>query len=73
MLHTGSFGSIPKAIQSKLRGYQDQVEARPDKFIRYRGPELLAVSRAAVAKIIRAPQDAIVFVCPKSRRHNVEC
>ncbi|KAJ1326952.1 hercynylcysteine S-oxide lyase [Microdochium nivale] len=70
-MNHGSFGSIPKAIQSKLRGYQDQVEARPDKFIRYRGPELLAVSRATVAKIIRAPEDAIVFAANATTAVNI--
>ncbi len=58
----GSFGTIPRAIQAKLRSYQDRAEARPDPFIRYEYPKLLDVSRAAVAKLLNAPTDTCVFV-----------
>jgi selenocysteine lyase/cysteine desulfurase len=58
----GSFGSIPKAIQAKQRGYQDQAEARPDQYIRYDYPKFLDESRAAVAKLVNAPLDTITFV-----------
>ncbi|KAK0627388.1 pyridoxal phosphate-dependent transferase [Immersiella caudata] len=61
-LNNGSFGTIPRAIQAKLRDYQDQAEARPDAFIRYREKELLDESRAAVAKLLNAPVDTVVFV-----------
>ncbi|KXJ89061.1 pyridoxal phosphate-dependent transferase [Microdochium bolleyi] len=70
-MNHGSFGSIPKAIQSKLRGYQDQAEARPDKFIRFRSLELLDESRAAVAKIVRAPKDNIVFAANATTALNI--
>jgi hercynylcysteine S-oxide lyase len=59
---TGSFGTIPKAIQAKLRHYQDQAEAMPDPFIRYEYPKLLDESRAAVARLLNAPVEACVFV-----------
>ena len=62
MTNTGSFGSIPKAVQAKLRAYQDDCEARPDLFIRYQYPKLLDESREAVAKIVNAPTDTVVFV-----------
>lgn len=58
----GSFGSFPIAIRDKFRGYQDACEARPDVFIRYEYPKLLDESRAAVAKIVNAPEDTVVFV-----------
>lgn len=61
-LSQGSFGSIPKVIQDKRREYQDQYEARPDPFIRQTLPRLLDESRAAVAKIINAPVETVVFV-----------
>ncbi|KAJ4289367.1 Glycosylphosphatidylinositol (GPI)-anchored cell wall endoglucanase [Collariella sp. IMI 366227] len=61
-LNHGSFGTIPRAIQAKLRAYQDQAEAAPDRFIRYEYPELLDESRAAVAKLLRVPTDTVVFV-----------
>lgn len=59
---SGSFGSYPNAIQTKFRAYQDASEARPDVFIRYTYPTLLDKSRAAIAKIVNAPVDTVVFV-----------
>ncbi|KAI5456995.1 pyridoxal phosphate-dependent transferase [Mariannaea sp. PMI_226] len=61
-LNHGSFGTYPKFIQTKLREYQDASEARPDQFIRYVYPKLLDESRVAVAKILNAPDDTVVFV-----------
>lgn len=61
-INHGSFGSIPKAIQSKLRSYQDRAEAMPDPFIRYEYPKLLDESRAALAEHLSAPVDTIVIV-----------
>ncbi|KAK4449788.1 putative L-cysteine desulfhydrase [Podospora aff. communis PSN243] len=61
-LNHGSFGTIPRAIQAKLRDYQDQAEARPDPFVRYKEKELLDESRAAVAKVLNAPVDTVVFL-----------
>ena len=58
----GSFGAIPRAIQAKLREYQDRAEARPDPFLRYEYPRLLDESRAAVAALLAAPVDSVVFV-----------
>lgn len=58
----GSFGTYPRAIQTKFRQYQDSSEARPDVFIRYEYPKLLDESRAAVAGIINAPVDTVVLV-----------
>jgi len=61
-LNHGSFGTIPRAIQAKQRGYQDEAEARPDAFIRYKEKELLDESRAAVARILNVPVETVVFV-----------
>lgn len=61
-LHTGSFGTIPRAVQAAQRSYQDRAEARPDPFIRYTYPQLLDVSRSAIAKLLHAPTETCVFV-----------
>ncbi|KAH9889683.1 PLP-dependent transferase [Xylariomycetidae sp. FL2044] len=61
-LNQGSFGSSPREIRAKLRQYQDQAEARPDAFIRYELPGLLNASRAAIAQLLRAPTDTVVYV-----------
>lgn len=61
-LNQGSFGTIPRAVQAKQREYQDRAEARPDPFIRYEYPRLLDESRVAVAKVLRAPTETVVFV-----------
>ncbi|KFA68942.1 hypothetical protein S40285_05435 [Stachybotrys chlorohalonatus IBT 40285] len=61
-LNHGSFGSIPNAILAKLKDHQAQTEARPDLWIRYEYPRLLDESRAAVAELLNAPTDTVVFV-----------
>lgn len=38
------------------------AESRPDPFIRYDYPKLLDESREAIAKLLRAPADTVVFV-----------
>ena len=45
-----------------MRHFQDQVEARPDPFIRYTTPKELDVSREAVAKLLNVPRSECVFV-----------
>ncbi|KAL7811651.1 selenocysteine lyase-like protein [Trichoderma gracile] len=61
-LNHGSYGTIPKAIQAKLRSYQDEIEARPDPFIRFEHARLTDESRAAVAGVLNAPVETVVFV-----------
>ncbi|TFB02664.1 hypothetical protein CCMA1212_005449 [Trichoderma ghanense] len=61
-LNQGSYGSIPRAIQAKLRSYQDDIEARPDPFIRFEHARLTDESRSAVAGVLNAPVEAVVFV-----------
>ncbi|SPO06492.1 related to isopenicillin N epimerase [Cephalotrichum gorgonifer] len=61
-MNHGSFGAIPKHIKEAFRFYQDECEARPDSFIRYEYPKLLDEARAAVAEIIHAPVDSVVFL-----------
>ncbi|KAI1077967.1 PLP-dependent transferase [Whalleya microplaca] len=61
-LNHGSFGASPRDIRKKLRYYQDLTEATPDKFLRYDLPSILNESREAVAKLLNAPPDTVVFV-----------
>ncbi|KXX76625.1 putative L-cysteine desulfhydrase, chloroplastic [Madurella mycetomatis] len=61
-LNHGSFGTIPRAIRTKLREYQDRAEATPDPFIRYEYRDLLDESRAAVAKLLQVSVKTTVFV-----------
>ncbi|BCS17108.1 aminotransferase [Aspergillus luchuensis IFO 4308] len=61
-LNHGSFGTYPAAVRTALRHFQDQVEARPDPFIRYTTPKELDVSREAVAKLLNVPRNECVFV-----------
>ncbi|KAF2010394.1 PLP-dependent transferase [Aaosphaeria arxii CBS 175.79] len=61
-LNHGSFGTYPRKIQTILRGFQDEAEARPDKFIRYDYPQYLDESRLAVSKVLNAPVEGVVFV-----------
>lgn len=44
-----------------MRSYQEKAEAAPDKFIRYDYPRLLGDSRAALAKLLHAPEETIVL------------
>ncbi|TVY17556.1 Hercynylcysteine sulfoxide lyase [Lachnellula arida] len=61
-LNHGSFGAAPRAIQDKQRAYQEKCDARPDLFIRYTYPRMLDESRAAMAKLLNAPIETIVYV-----------
>ncbi|CEL07316.1 hypothetical protein ASPCAL10476 [Aspergillus calidoustus] len=61
-LNHGSFGTYPLAVRNVLRQYQDQVEGRPDPFIRYNTPKELDKSREAVARLLNVPRDECVFV-----------
>ncbi|KAJ5760960.1 hypothetical protein N7520_008116 [Penicillium odoratum] len=58
----GSYGTYPAVIRAELRKFQDQVEARPDWFIRYQYPKLLDISRNAMATYLNVPTSEVVFV-----------
>lgn len=61
-LNHGSYGTIPTAIAAERDRYLRASEACPDKFKLSTYPKLLAASRAAVAPLIGAHADEIVFV-----------
>jgi selenocysteine lyase/cysteine desulfurase len=58
----GSTGAYPKSVQTALRAFQDAQEARPDHNLRFHYRQHLDISRAAVASLLNAPSDTIVFV-----------
>ena len=45
----------------ELRRYQDLAEAQPDAFIRYEMPRKIDDAREAVAKLLKVPQETVVF------------
>ena len=61
-LNHGSFGTYPKAVHEVLTKFRAQAEARPDTFIRYTYPAKLDESRKAVASLVHAPANEIVFL-----------
>ncbi|KAK3074782.1 hypothetical protein LTR53_002514 [Teratosphaeriaceae sp. CCFEE 6253] len=61
-LNHGSFGTYPKSIRALVQHYQDEAEARPDKFIRYDYRKLLDESREAVAKYVNVPVSTMVLM-----------
>ncbi|KAJ5163944.1 Pyridoxal phosphate-dependent transferase major region subdomain 1 [Penicillium coprophilum] len=61
-LNHGSFGASPVAIRNKANELRDECEATPCPFIKYRFPELLDESRAAMSDFLGVPESTIVFV-----------
>ncbi|RJE27608.1 Aminotransferase family protein LolT [Aspergillus sclerotialis] len=61
-LNHGSMGTYPAPVRTALRQFQDEVEARPDPFVRYVTPKLLDESREAVARLLNVPRRESVFV-----------
>ncbi|KAJ5384131.1 Pyridoxal phosphate-dependent transferase major region subdomain 1 [Penicillium concentricum] len=61
-LNHGSFGASPIAIRNKANELRDECEATPCPFIKYRFPELLDESRAAMSNFLGVPESTIVFV-----------
>lgn len=61
-LNHGSFGAFPKSVMQYQREIQLQTEQKPDTFLRYTYPKLLSQSRAAIAPLLGADKDEVVFV-----------
>jgi selenocysteine lyase/cysteine desulfurase len=61
-MNHGSFGAFPKSVRERQRELQDLTESRPDTFLRYTYPELLDESRHAIAPLLGANPDEVVFV-----------
>ncbi|KAI0907812.1 aminotransferase family protein-like protein [Ustulina deusta] len=61
-LNHGSFGTFPHAVRDCQRRLQSETEARPDTFIRFTYPNLLLQARQAVAPLLGADAEEVVFV-----------
>ncbi|KAJ5737867.1 Pyridoxal phosphate-dependent transferase major region subdomain 1 [Penicillium malachiteum] len=60
-LNHGSFGTSPRAILDRTNALRDECESNPCPFIKYRFPELLDESRAAMSEFLGVPRSTIVF------------
>lgn len=58
----GSFGASPRAIRDKANELRDECETNPCPFIKYRFPQLLDESRAALSKFLSVPESTLVLV-----------
>ncbi|KAI1177970.1 aminotransferase family protein-like protein [Nemania sp. FL0916] len=61
-LNHGSFGTFPNSVRDYQRSVQSETEARPDTFIRFTYPKLLLQARQAVAPLLGAETEEVVFV-----------
>ena len=58
----GSFGSYPRQVRDALRSFQDEAEARPDRFIRYTFAKELDQIRATLGDMLNVDTDELVIV-----------
>ncbi|XXG95914.1 hypothetical protein Hte_002190 [Hypoxylon texense] len=61
-LNHGSFGAFPSCVREYQQKLQCETEAKPDTFIRFSYPRLLREAREAVAPLLGAETDEVVFV-----------
>jgi selenocysteine lyase/cysteine desulfurase len=61
-LNHGSYGATPICVQQYQQDLQHEAEARADRFLRKKLPKLLDNARAAIAPLLGAPVDEVVFV-----------
>jgi len=61
-LNHGSYGAFPKIVRARQRNIQDQTEAKSDPFIRFTIPKLLQEARVAVAPLLGASMEEVVFL-----------
>ncbi|PGH08709.1 hypothetical protein AJ79_05900 [Helicocarpus griseus UAMH5409] len=60
--HAGSYGTSPAAVQAERKKFNEELEAKPDPFIRYLAPQYIDASRKELAKMLKAPLNEIVLV-----------
>ena len=70
-LNHGSFGTYPRAVQSRFRECQDLSEARPDAFVRHDVPKMLDSSRETLARYLNVETDEVVLVPNATNATNV--
>lgn len=61
-LNHGSFGAFPTPVHAEQTRLQSLAAARPDTFIVTDLPNLIDTSRAAIAPLLGAHEDEVVFV-----------
>ncbi|KAI1380341.1 aminotransferase family protein-like protein [Hypoxylon crocopeplum] len=61
-LNHGSFGAFPSCVRDYQRRLWSETEARPDTFVRFTYPRLLREAREAIAPLLGAETDEVVFV-----------
>lgn len=61
-LNHDSFGVFPTAVRDRQQELQRLTDAQPDTFLRYTYPELLEESRTALAPLLGAAVNEVVFV-----------
>ena len=61
-LNHGSFGAYPRAVQQRQDELKKLEAERPDTFLVFDLPDLMDVSRKAVAPLLGVPVDEVVFV-----------
>ncbi|EEH42124.1 uncharacterized protein PADG_06944 [Paracoccidioides brasiliensis Pb18] len=60
-LNHGSYGAFPRAVQAEARKFQDELESKPDLFIRYLQSEYVDTSRKELARLLKVPVNEVVF------------
>jgi isopenicillin-N epimerase len=61
-LNHGSFGACPKEVLDACQSWQREMERNPVEFLGRRSARLLADARAALAALVGARADSLVFV-----------
>ena len=61
-LNHGSYGAFPKVVRDRQREIQGKTESRSDPFVRFTIPKLLSKSREAVAPLLGASFEEVVFM-----------
>lgn len=69
-LNHGSFGACPREVFDKYQNYQKMLEADSVQFMTKKGPELMDISRAALAQFIHCDERDLVFVTNPSTAMN---
>lgn len=60
-LNNGSFGAVPRIVQSAYESLQREMERNPAEWLARRAPELLAAARADVGRYVGAAADELIF------------
>jgi selenocysteine lyase/cysteine desulfurase len=61
-LNHGSLGTFPRTVAEYQRQLQLETEAKPDTFIRYTYTKLLQAASLAIAPLLGADVDEVVFI-----------